>query len=138
MSVYFWDVCVWWSGLHEPLTILYMCCQKSSDSSKHRFYNTTKPVKVCCGIWHQDVSKRSKSCKLINQAFMNHLTSQRCLLKLSVVEFGGVVEFHHVFQQFLNKVSLAEYCPMHHTRTFLLCGNSPYIAPPCHPSITFY
>ena len=55
-----------------------------------------RPLKVCCGIWHQDVSSRSfKSCKLqggasVDLTFLSS-TSHRCLIGLRSGEFGGQV-----------------------------------------------
>ncbi|KAK3535361.1 hypothetical protein QTP70_010077 [Hemibagrus guttatus] len=45
----------------------------SSDTAlSHRDMDSTRSLKVCCGIWYQDASNRSfKSCKLRGRAFRN-------------------------------------------------------------------
>ena len=58
--------------------------------------DSTRPLKVCCGIWHQDVSSRSfKSCMLQGGASMDWIclssTSHRCSIGLRSGEFGGQV-----------------------------------------------
>lgn len=61
--------------------------------------NSTKHLKVCCGIWRQDISKRSfKSCKLQGVASMDQTclscTSHRGSIRLRSEEFGGQVNTH--------------------------------------------
>ena len=76
---------------HLPNIVLVpFCCQNSPDPSRHG------ALKVCCGIWHQDVSSRSfKSCKLQGGASMDQTclssTSHRCMIGLRSGEFGGKV-----------------------------------------------
>ncbi|KAF7651609.1 hypothetical protein LDENG_00107270 [Lucifuga dentata] len=58
--------------------------------------DSTRPLKVSCSIWHQDVSSRSfKSCKLRGGASMDWTclssTSHRRSIRLRSGEFGGQV-----------------------------------------------
>jgi len=58
--------------------------------------DSTRPLKVCCGVWHQDVSSRSfKSWKLRGGASMGRTclsnTPHRCSIALRSGEFGGQV-----------------------------------------------
>ena len=62
----------------------------------HWDMDSTRPLKVCCGIWHQVVSSRSfKSCKLRDGASVDwtHLSStpHRHSIVLKYEEFGGQV-----------------------------------------------
>ena len=58
--------------------------------------DSTRSLKVCCGIWHQDVGSRSfRSCKLWGGASMDWTclsnTSHRSSTGLRSGEFGGQV-----------------------------------------------
>ncbi|KAF7656706.1 hypothetical protein LDENG_00037350 [Lucifuga dentata] len=70
--------------------------------------DSTRPLKVSCGIWHQDVNSRFfKSCKFGGGASMDQTcfssTSHRCSIGLTLGEFGGQVELFVMFlKPFLN------------------------------------
>ncbi|KAG9351058.1 hypothetical protein JZ751_024948 [Albula glossodonta] len=60
---------------------------------KRRGMASTRPLKVCGGIWHQDISSRSfKSCKMRGGASMDRTClsspSHRCSIGLRSGEFG--------------------------------------------------
>ena len=89
-------------GSHTLPTELLGCPKLSNFVSfwvKHTqifVYCVKAPLKVCCGIWHQDVSSRSfKSCKLRGGASVDWTcltcTSHRCSIGLRSGKFGGQV-----------------------------------------------
>ncbi|XP_051801618.1 vascular endothelial growth factor C isoform X3 [Acanthochromis polyacanthus] len=83
--------------------------------------DSTRPLKVCCGIWHQDVSRSFEACKLRGVASMKWTclssTSHRCSIGLRFGEFGGQVNTSNFL-----------LCSSNHSKPFLLCGTMHYPA----------
>ena len=77
-------------------TCLILCRSPfaAKTAQTHRGTESTRPLKMCCGIWHQDVSSRSfKSCKLWGGASIDRTclssASHRCSIGLRSGEFGA-------------------------------------------------
>ena len=87
----------------QHIKMFLICCWSSmsrQNCSDRRGMDSTRPLKVSCGIWHHDASSRSfKSCKLRGEASMDRTclssTSHRCSIGLRSGEFGGQVNTLH-------------------------------------------
>jgi len=107
-----------------------------------RGMDSTRPLKVCCGIWQQDVSSRSfKSCKLRGGASMDRTclfsTSHRCLIGFRSGEFGGQhLKLVVLLKPFLNHFCFVAGCIIllkeatatreyrFHERMYMVCNNA--------------
>lgn len=71
---------------HTPIRHNFMTTCLILGGSRSDILESTGPLKVCCGIWCQDVNNRSfKSCKLrLDRLFS---TSHRCMIGLRSGEF---------------------------------------------------
>lgn len=59
---------------HTFLTILFLRSMKKVHILTSQGMNSTRPLKVYCGIWHQNVSSKSfKSCKLRGGASIDRI-----------------------------------------------------------------
>lgn len=77
----------------------------------HQSLYSIRPLQVCCGIWSQNVRRRSfKSCKMQGEATMNRTclfsTSHSCLIRLRSV---GVNTSNSSFVKVTQILTLARF-----------------------------
>ena len=109
--------------------------------------DSTRRLKVCCGIWHQDVSSRSfKSCKFRGGASMDRTclssTSNRCSLGSKSGEYSVCVCAPQTIPEPLLLCGTAHHPAerghshqgIGYHRVFMVCNNA-YVGGTCQSSI---